>query len=152
MIIADADQMRALGARVAGLCQPGDVIVLNGDLGSGKTTFVQGLGSGLGVSEPITSPTFVIARHYSGSLGNRLTHVDAYRLGSGLELDDLDLDAELASCITAVEWGAPHANRIAHDRLDISIDTLEDGSREVSIVGVGQRWAGVDLATLEPVA
>lgn len=144
--------MRDLGARVAGMCQPGDVIVLVGDLGAGKTTFVQGMGSALGVREPITSPTFVISRVHEGERGMRLIHIDAYRLASGHELDDLDLDVELESGIAVVEWGDRHAERLAADRLVISIDALANDDREVQIHGIGGRWTRLDLATLENIA
>lgn len=152
MIVRTPEQMRALGARVAGMCQPGDVIVLVGDLGAGKTTFVQGMGSALGVREPITSPTFVISRVHEGERGVRLIHIDAYRLASGHELDDLDLDVELESGIAVVEWGDRHAERLAADRLVISIDALANDDREVQIHGIGGRWTRLDLATLENIA
>lgn len=145
MIVRTTAQMRALGARVAQRCQPGDVVVLVGDLGAGKTTFVQGMGIGLGIDEAITSPTFVIARVHSGRAGMSLIHVDAYRLGSGLELDDLDLDTELACGLTVIEWGEGYAERLGQDRLVISITALPDDSREVRIEGIGERWAGFDL-------
>ena len=144
--------MRDLGARVAGMCQPGDVIVLVGDLGAGKTTFVQGMGRALGVREPITSPTFVISRVHEGERGMRLIHIDAYRIASGHELDDLDLDVELESGIAVVEWGDRHAERLAADRLVISIDALANDDREVQIHGIGGRWTRLDLATLENIA
>ena len=152
MIVRTPEQMRDLGARVAGMCQPGDVIVLVGDLGAGKTTFVQGMGRALGVREPITSPTFVISRVHEGERGMRLIHIDAYRIASGHELDDLDLDVELESGIAVVEWGDRHAERLAADRLVISIDALANDDREVKIHGIGGRWARLDLATLENIA
>jgi tRNA threonylcarbamoyladenosine biosynthesis protein TsaE len=148
MIVRTAEQMRALGARVAEICRPGDIVVLVGDLGAGKTTFVQGVGIGLGVGEPITSPTFVIARVHSGKSGTSLIHVDAYRLGSGLELDDLDLDTELACALTVIEWGEGYAERFGQDRLVISITALPDDSREVRLEGIGPRWAEMDLESL----
>jgi len=152
VIVRTPEQMRDLGARVAGMCQPGDVIVLVGDLGAGKTTFVQGMGRALGVREPITSPTFVISRVHEGERGMRLIHIDAYRIASGHELDDLDLDVELESGIAVVEWGDRHAERLAADRLVISIDALANDDREVQIHGIGGRWARLDLATLENIA
>lgn len=134
------------------MCRPGDVIVLVGDLGAGKTTFVQGMGNVLGVREPITSPTFVISRVHEGERGIRLIHIDAYRLASELELDDLDLDVELESGIAVVEWGERYAERLAADRLLISIDALANDDREVQIRGIGRRWTRVDLASLEAIA
>lgn len=148
MIIQTPAQMRELGARVAGMCQPGDVIILVGDLGAGKTTFVQGMGHAFGVREPITSPTFVISRIHEGEPGWRLIHIDAYRLTSGVELDDLDLDVELESGIAVVEWGEGYAERLAADRLVISIDVLASDDREVQIRGTGPRWTDLNLASL----
>src|SRR5258708_19126453 len=101
-----AAQMRLLGNRLARLLRAGDLVVLAGSLGAGKTTLVQGLGDGLAVRGPVTSPTFVIARvHPSLRGGPDLVHADAYRLGSRLEVDDLDLDADLDHSVTVVEWG-----------------------------------------------
>jgi tRNA threonylcarbamoyladenosine biosynthesis protein TsaE len=148
MILRTPEQMRELGARIAGACRPGDVVVLVGDLGAGKTTFVQGMGIGLGITEPITSPTFVIARVHRSRSGPSLIHVDAYRLGSGLELDDLDLDTELATAVTAVEWGEQHADRLTPDRLVVSIEVAPDDSRVVHLHGVGQRWADLEASSL----
>jgi tRNA threonylcarbamoyladenosine biosynthesis protein TsaE len=117
-----ADDMLALGRRLAAVLLPGDLVVLSGDLGAGKTTLVQGIGTGLGVRGPITSPTFVIARvHPSLSGGPALVHADAYRLGSPAEVDDLDLDASLETSVTVVEWGGGLVEGLAPDRLDVSI-------------------------------
>jgi len=101
VVVATSEDMRALGRRLAALLRPGDLVVLTGDLGAGKTTLVQGIGAGLGVRAPVVSPTFVIARvHRDGSIP--LVHVDAYRLGSVAEVDDLDLDADLDASVTVV--------------------------------------------------
>ncbi len=106
LTVATADDMRALGRRLAAVLLPGDLVVLSGDLGAGKTTLVQGIGAGLGVRGPVTSPTFVIARvHPSLTGGPALVHADAYRLASPAEVDDLDLDASLETSVTVVEWG-----------------------------------------------
>ena len=151
-----AEQTRALGARLSRLLRPGDVVVLSGDLGAGKTTFTQGLGAALGVRGEVTSPTFVISRVHPSLVGGpALVHVDAYRLGGVAELDDLDLDASLEDAVTVVEWGSGVAEGLAEDRLEIEIlrphgDAADDdaGARSVRITGVGARWAGVDLAGL----
>ena len=104
--VATPAGMQALGRRLAGLLHAGDLVVLSGPLGAGKTTLVQGIGQGLGVRGPVTSPTFVIARvHPALGRGPGLVHADAYRLGSVAEVDDLDLDASLDDCVTVVEWG-----------------------------------------------
>jgi tRNA threonylcarbamoyladenosine biosynthesis protein TsaE len=139
--------MRSLGERIAALLRAGDLVVLTGELGAGKTTLVQGIGAGLGVRAPVLSPTFVIARvHRDGRLP--LVHVDAYRLGSDVEVDDLDLDAELEDSVTVVEWGEGLVERLASDRLELRIvrpGADDDETRQVEVVGVGPRWAGVTL-------
>jgi tRNA threonylcarbamoyladenosine biosynthesis protein TsaE len=145
------EQMHALGAHVAARMLPGDLIVLVGDLGAGKTTFVQGLGKGLGVSDPITSPTFVIARAHQASV-LPLVHVDAYRLGSKIELDELDLDADLEISVTVVEWGEGKVEQLAEDRLVITILRSDgnDETREVTFSGVGHRWSETQILELSP--
>jgi tRNA threonylcarbamoyladenosine biosynthesis protein TsaE len=136
---ADTQDTQAFGRRLGGLLKGGDVLVLTGDLGAGKTTLTQGIAEGLGVRGPITSPTFVIARVHPSLVGGpALVHVDAYRLGSSLELDDLDLDADLDASVTVVEWGAGLAEQLSESRLELTI-TGED-VRRARIVGVGARW------------
>jgi len=126
--VATATDMRALGTRLATLVRGGDLLVLTGGLGAGKTTLTQGIGTGLGVRGAITSPTFVIAReHGSTGDGPGLVHVDAYRLGGLDELDDLDLDATLAESVTVVEWGAGLAEGLADAWLEIRLDLLRGG-------------------------
>lgn len=140
--------MRELAAEIGQRCLPGDVLLLSGDLGAGKTTFTQGLARGLGVDDPITSPTFVIARtHANRTGGPGLVHVDAYRVGSLRELDDLDLDADLDDCVVVVEWGGGVAESLSATRLDVRITRSEeegDETREVVLTGHGERWAGMD--------
>ncbi|GAA2496237.1 tRNA (adenosine(37)-N6)-threonylcarbamoyltransferase complex ATPase subunit type 1 TsaE [Terrabacter carboxydivorans] len=139
---ATTDDTQAFGRRLGALLRGGDVLVLTGDLGAGKTTLTQGIAEGLGVRGPITSPTFVIARvHPSVVGGPALVHVDAYRLGSALELDDLDLDADLDASVTIVEWGAGLAEQLSDERLEMTI-TGED-VRTAHLVGVGDRWDDV---------
>src|SRR3954451_24254710 len=134
--------MRALGARVAQQLRAGDLVLLTGGLGAGKTTLVQGIGAGLGVTGAVVSPTFVIARvHRGGRLP--LVHVDAYRLGSVAEVDDLDLDAALEESVTVVEWGAGLVEGLSQDRLESPRERSPDASdepRRVLVVGVGDRW------------
>ncbi|MSY95364.1 MAG: tRNA (adenosine(37)-N6)-threonylcarbamoyltransferase complex ATPase subunit type 1 TsaE [Actinobacteria bacterium] len=144
--------MRDLAATLAAACRGGDLIVLIGDLGAGKTTFVQGLGRGLGVSEAVTSPTFVISRVHEAAGGIGLVHVDAYRLGSAVDLDDLDLDVTLADCVTVVEWGEGKAEHLSPNRLDVRIDRSDDADDEVRLVtitGHGERWPADAVAALE---
>jgi tRNA threonylcarbamoyladenosine biosynthesis protein TsaE len=125
----------------------GDLVVLTGELGAGKTTLVQGIGVGLGVRAPVLSPTFVIARvHRDGRVP--LVHVDAYRLGSDVEVDDLDLDAELEDSVTVVEWGEGLVERLAPDRLEVHITRPgenDDETRRVTLRGIGPRWDTVSL-------
>ena len=143
--IATPDEMFALGAKLGASLVAGDLVLINGPLGAGKTLLTQGIGSALGVSG-ITSPTFVISRVHQGSLP--LIHVDAYRLlidgQASLYLDDLDLDSALPGSVTVVEWGGTEAARLSEDRLEINIDR-SDEVRQVSAVGVGTRWAGFTL-------
>ncbi|MCW2906129.1 MAG: tsaE [Actinomycetia bacterium] len=146
MPVATAEDMRALGQRIAAALRAGDLIVLTGPLGAGKTTLVQGIGQGLDVRGPVTSPTFVIARvHPPLSGGPGLVHVDAYRLGSVAEVDDLDLDASLEDCVTVVEWGEGLVEELAADRLEITITMPGAGQpgemRRVTVAGIGERWA-----------
>jgi tRNA threonylcarbamoyladenosine biosynthesis protein TsaE len=137
--------MRDLGGRIAAVARPGDLVVLTGDLGAGKTTLTQGIGRGIGVREPVVSPTFVIARvHRGGRLP--LVHVDAYRLGSVAEVDDLDLDASLEDSLTVVEWGGGLVEGLASDRLEVRLTRPVDDAdetREVELTGVGPRWQDV---------
>ena len=156
-VVPDRDSMHALGSSIAGVLRAGDVVVLSGPLGAGKTTLTQGIGRGLNVRGDITSPTFVIARvHPSTINGPALVHVDAYRLGSFIEVDDLDLDASLDESVTVVEWGEGKVEGLADDRLHVTIERQvgddEDDTRRVELVGVGSRWADVDLAAVGGVA
>ena len=143
--IATPDEMFALGAKLGTQLKAGDLILINGPLGAGKTLLTQGIGSALGISG-ITSPTFVISRVHQGELP--LIHVDAYRLlidgQANLYLDDLDLDSALPGSVTVVEWGGAEAARLSEDRLEINIDRSEE-VRQVSAFGVGARWAGFTL-------
>jgi tRNA threonylcarbamoyladenosine biosynthesis protein TsaE len=147
LVVPTAEEMRALGARLADSLRPGDLVVLSGGLGAGKTTLVQGIGAGLGVAGPVVSPTFVIARvHRDGRVP--LVHVDAYRLGSVVEVDDLDLDAALDESVTVVEWGEGLVEDLAGDRLEVRLQRSADESdemRTVTLTGVGPRWSGADL-------
>jgi tRNA threonylcarbamoyladenosine biosynthesis protein TsaE len=183
VVVSTAAEMRALGRRLATLLHAGDLVILSGGLGAGKTTLTQGIGDGLGVRGPVTSPTFVIARVHPPLVtaggpagpGPALVHADAYRLGSSVELDDLDLDADTATSVTVVEWGEGLAEGLAADRLEITIapaagggpaglddvhgsggsespddseawDDLDgDSPRTVRISGVGERWHDIKL-------
>jgi tRNA threonylcarbamoyladenosine biosynthesis protein TsaE len=141
--VATDTAMRDLGRELAGVLRAGDLVILSGPLGAGKTTLVQGIGAGLGVRGPVTSPTFVIARVHPplDGIGPLLVHADAYRLGSFGELDDLDLDADMSRAVTVVEWGEGLAEGLAEDRLEISIEpSRESATRTVRLAGRGQRW------------
>jgi tRNA threonylcarbamoyladenosine biosynthesis protein TsaE len=142
--VATAGDMRALGRRIAGHLRAGDLLILSGPLGAGKTTLVQGIGEGLNVRGPVTSPTFVIARvHPPLGAGPALVHADAYRLGGVAEIDDLDLDSDTARSVTAVEWGEGLAEGLSDDRLEITIE-ISGAGRTVRIDGIGNRWADRD--------
>jgi tRNA threonylcarbamoyladenosine biosynthesis protein TsaE len=158
--LADAEATREFGVRLAGLLRPGDLVILVGALGAGKTTLAQGIGQGLGVVGTVASPTFIIARsHAAGARGIPLIHVDAYRLTSLAELDDLDLDSALADSVTLVEWGEGKAEALDPSHLRVEIDRGRGGSeadpasgtRQATVTGHGPRWAGVDLASVAPV-
>jgi tRNA threonylcarbamoyl adenosine modification protein YjeE len=162
--IATAEQMEALGARLATVLQAGDLVLLVGELGAGKTTFTRGLGAALGVRGTVTSPTFVLARTHPRPSGPALVHVDAYRLGSALELDDLDID--FASSIVVVEWGDGLLDGVTDSWLRVEIDRTRGGDspvpdasgasgaevaddesdpRLVTVTAIGPRWTGVTL-------
>jgi tRNA threonylcarbamoyladenosine biosynthesis protein TsaE len=146
--VPDADEMRALGERIAAALRPGDVLIEAGELGAGKTTLTQGIGAGLRVDRPIISPTFVLSRvHPSLTGGPALVHVAAYRLGSWDELEDLDLDQTLADAVTVIEWGTGIAEPLAAERLEIDIRRDDPASdvRQVFLTGIGPRWEGVRL-------
>lgn len=146
--VPTTDDMRGLGRQLARVLRAGDVVILSGELGAGKTTLTQGIGEGLRVTSPVISPTFVISRVHHGP-GPDLVHVDAYRMGGGAELADIDLDESLDRSVTVIEWGAGLAEWLAADRLEIRIDREADtDSRVVVLDGVGQRWQGV-LQALE---
>jgi tRNA threonylcarbamoyladenosine biosynthesis protein TsaE len=186
--LPDADATRAFGRALADVLRAGDLVVLTGDLGAGKTTLTQGIGAGLGVRGQVASPTFIIAREHpplprpDGTRGPALVHVDAYRLSSLDEVEALDLDSSLEEAVTVVEWGAGWVELLTADRLELALtrprgaqasvpagasdetdgqtgdqagdqagDEDDDGGageRVLTVRGVGERWAGVDLAAL----
>ncbi|MFD1721117.1 tRNA (adenosine(37)-N6)-threonylcarbamoyltransferase complex ATPase subunit type 1 TsaE [Amnibacterium endophyticum] len=132
--------MHALGVRLGGLLRAGDLLVLTGPLGAGKTTLATGLGEGLGVRGPVSSPTFVLARTHPSLVGGPpLVHVDAYRLSSPAELDDLDLDLEAS--VVVVEWGAGMVDGMADSVLEVRIARADDDTRRVELEPTGPRWA-----------
>lgn len=165
--VKSPEQMQELGRRLALLLRPGDLVLLTGELGAGKTTLTRGLGEALGVRGAVTSPTFVIARvHPSLAGGPALVHVDAYRLGGGLdEMEDLDLDVSLPESVVVVEWGEGKVEELSEDRLHVVIGRAvgaeapggadgapveaTDDVREVTVTGLGARWADAGLPELE---
>jgi len=152
-IVRTAAETRDLGRRLAHHLEAGDLLVLNGGLGAGKTTFTQGIGKGLEVDGQIASPTFVIARTHQAPAGRvGLVHVDAYRLESLAEVDALDLDTDLDDSVTVVEWGEGMVEQLSQDRLEIDIQRprgaerdLADGTRIIRMATHGPRWATVSL-------
>lgn len=154
LTVDSPDRMRDLGRRLAGFLRAGDLVMLTGELGAGKTTLTRGLGEGLGVRGAVTSPTFVIARvHPSLTDGPPLVHVDAYRLGGGLdEMEDLDLDVSLPDSVVVVEWGEGKVEELTDDRLHVlihrAVGDTTDELRHVTLRGVGARWTTVDWAAV----
>jgi tRNA threonylcarbamoyladenosine biosynthesis protein TsaE len=154
LAVESPEQMQELGRRLAKLLRPGDLVMLTGELGAGKTTLARGLGEGMGVRGAVTSPTFVIARvHPSLTGGPALVHVDAYRLGGGLgEMEDLDLDVSLPESVVVVEWGEGKVEELSEERLHVVIHRVVgntgDDRREVTLNGFGERWSRVDPAVL----
>ncbi|GEO97274.1 tRNA (adenosine(37)-N6)-threonylcarbamoyltransferase complex ATPase subunit type 1 TsaE [Kocuria turfanensis] len=169
------ERTQALAERLGAGLRAGDLLVLTGELGAGKTTFTQGLGRGLGVRPGIISPTFVLVRRHpnvpDGSRpgGPDLVHVDAYRLGSAAEVDDIDLEDTVDSAVTVVEWGAGKVEHLADSRLEIVLEravgaapvggTVDEHGQEdedaeprrITLTGIGPRWAG-GPPSLEPPA
>lgn len=145
--VRDADEMHALGIRLGKKLQAADLVVLVGPLGAGKTTLTRGVGEALGAIGNVSSPTFVIARtHKRNDGGAPMVHVDAYRLGSADELDDLDID--FPKSIVLVEWGKGMLEGISDSYLEVEIERDHTGvteTREVMITGYGERWAGVSF-------
>ena len=146
LLLDGVAQTRALGRRLAGRLAAGDLVVLSGPLGAGKTALTQGIGEALGVQGRVTSPTFVLARVHRGPLP--LVHVDAYRLRDAgaptLELDDLDLDADLPASLVVVEWGEGLVDALAEARLDVRLDRpagAPDDLRTAAVVPIGARWS-----------
>jgi tRNA threonylcarbamoyladenosine biosynthesis protein TsaE len=156
VVTSSAAATRELGRRLAALLRPGDVVVLAGELGAGKTTLTQGIGAALGVRGAVTSPTFVIARlHPPAGAGTGLLHVDAYRMGDAAELDDLDLDAFTDDTVTVVEWGDGVADSLSASRLhvhlarDTGAEVADESSgqepRVITVTPVGERWDRAQL-------
>jgi len=168
-----AAQTQTIAGRLGRLLRAGDLMVLSGELGAGKTTFTQGLGVGLGVRAGIISPTFVLVRIHPNLPdgpnpgGPDLVHVDAYRLGSAAEIDDIDLENTMDSAVTVVEWGTDRVEHLAASRLEVDLlratgdagtapghdefdytSEDDDESRLIRLRAIGPRWTGVDFAAL----
>jgi tRNA threonylcarbamoyladenosine biosynthesis protein TsaE len=175
--VTTAEQTHALGAALAEVLRAGDLLVLTGELGAGKTTFTQGLGEGLGVREGIISPTFVLVRIHPNLPdgpnpgGPDLVHVDAYRLGSASEIDDIDLENTLDSSVTVVEWGRDRVEHLSDSRLEVELHRStgngavgapgtdgvldfdaedDDEPRTIIIRGFGPRWADQPVLNTAP--
>ena len=158
--LPDVADTESLGRELASGLAAGDVVILDGPLGAGKTALARGIGAGLGVVGRVSSPTFIIARtHRPSGHGPWLVHVDAYRLGSLDELEALDLDTSLEESVTVVEWGEGLAEVLSEDRLEIALERphggidgrgelVDDAPRHVTVTAHGDRWAGVDLEIL----
>jgi tRNA threonylcarbamoyladenosine biosynthesis protein TsaE len=142
-VLPTVEDTRAFGRQLAGRLRAGDLVVLSGPLGAGKTALTQGIGEGLGVTGRVTSPTFVIARVHRGPLP--LVHVDAYRLRDGRldlkNLDDLELDEELDRAVVVVEWGEGVVEALSDSHLEVVLERHDDDSRTATVTGVGPRWS-----------
>jgi tRNA threonylcarbamoyladenosine biosynthesis protein TsaE len=143
--ISSAQEMHSLGEKIGAQLKAGDLVLLNGDLGAGKTVLVQGIAQALGI-HGVTSPTFVVSKSYKAALP--LIHVDVYRLldsgKAALFLDDLDLDSDRENSVTVIEWGGAESARLSDQRLEITIDRSEE-IRKLSFNCVGNRWAGFSV-------
>lgn len=142
ILLSTVDATRDFGRRLAAALRPGDLVLLTGPLGAGKTALAQGIGAGLGVQGAVTSPTFVIARVHRGRVP--MVHADAYRLGDRpdprAEIDDLDLDASAEDAVTVVEWGEGLAEQLNDEYLQVRIDRRDDDTRVVELVPHGGDW------------
>jgi tRNA threonylcarbamoyladenosine biosynthesis protein TsaE len=140
MRLHTVEDTRAFGRELASRLRAGDLVILSGPLGAGKTALTQGIGEGLGVLGRVTSPTFVIARVHRGPLP--LVHVDAYRLRDAgvLDLDDLEIDEELERAVVVVEWGEGVVEKLSDSHLEIRLERHDDDSRTATVIGVGPRW------------
>lgn len=136
---SSAKETRELGRNLAKALRPGDLVILSGDLGAGKTTLVQGIGEGLDVEGRVTSPTYIVARVHAAAAGPDLVHVDAYRVSDDLDLETIDLDASLDQCVTVVEWGTGKVEDLSDSRLEIHLEITDQG-RNISLTAVGEEW------------
>jgi tRNA threonylcarbamoyladenosine biosynthesis protein TsaE len=140
-IVPTADDMVALGTCLGKILRAGDVVLMDGELGAGKTTLTRGIAAGLGVAQPVTSPTFVIAReHPPTDVSPGLVHVDAYRLSGADEIDDLDLVPVMGTSVTVVEWASGVAEHLHAQPLLLTLHARDDDAREVAWQASGQRW------------
>jgi tRNA threonylcarbamoyladenosine biosynthesis protein TsaE len=138
-VLPAPEDTQALGRELAGVLRPGDLVVLVGPLGAGKTALTQGIGVGLGVREAVTSPTFVIARVHRGGRVP-LMHVDAYRLGGAADVEDLDLDASTEESVTVVEWGQGLVEQLTDEHLVVALDRRDDDVRTALLIPHGPSW------------
>lgn len=164
--VNSAEQTRAVGQVLAAQLCPGDLVMLSGGLGAGKTTFTQGIGSGLQVKGRVSSPTFIVARVHPSLVGGPdLIHADAYRIKGLTDLETLDLDSTLEEAITVIEWGEGKTEQLSANRLEIEIHRehggvatssdgvvdlaeMDDGKRTITIRPLGKRWDATDWKSL----
>lgn len=137
------EQTRSIGMRLGGALQAGDVICLQGDLGAGKTTFVQGIARGWGSSDPVSSPTFIIVNVYRRADQGRLFHMDAYRLDSTPEAEELDLDSMLAQGALLIEWPERIDGLVPRERLWVQLEHIDEEEREMKFKSSGKRYDGL---------
>lgn len=145
--VETSEAMEEVGSKLAGMLRLGDVLLLSGELGAGKTTLTRGLGAALEVEGTVQSPTFVLAREHRIPSGGKFVHVDAYRLSSAVELDDLDIN--FSGSIVVIEWARDFLYGYLENYLSIEIDrTSQDEVRTIELTATGERWKGVDFASL----
>jgi tRNA threonylcarbamoyladenosine biosynthesis protein TsaE len=137
------EQTRSIGMRLGGALQAGDVICLQGDLGAGKTTFVQGIARGWGSSDPVSSPTFIIVNVYRRADQGRLFHMDAYRLDSTPEAEELDLDSMLAQGTLLIEWPERIDGLVPRERLWVQLEHIDEEERQMKFKSSGKRYDGL---------
>jgi tRNA threonylcarbamoyladenosine biosynthesis protein TsaE len=145
LVLPTAKDTHALGEAIGAVLRPGDLVILDGALGAGKTVLTKGIAVGMGVTGIVMSPTFVIARVHRPARpgGTTLVHVDAYRLGGAPELDDLDLDTDLTGAAVVIEWGGGLAEQLADDHLLVQLERHPDDTRTARLTGTGPRWSAL---------
>lgn len=148
LLLPTAADTHDFGRRVGAQLRAGDLVILSGSLGAGKTALTKGIAEGMGVTGLVTSPTFVIARRHESAQpgGASLIHVDAYRLAGSWEFDDLDFDTDLTRSVVVVEWGEGRAEQLSDEYLQITLTRCDDDQRQADLIAVGERFEAIGAA------